>query len=74
MGLLQNLYRASADKVFHKLNQLFYYERTTQSEGVSPVTYRGHVQDLLCRSEKEVCVQLVSASFELSAHPIPCFG
>eukprot|EP00752_Nemacystus_decipiens_P012829 g11361.t1 len=54
LGLLQNLYRASSDKVFHKLTQLYYYERTTQNEGVSPVVYRRHAQDLLCRSEKEV--------------------
>eukprot|EP00903_Cladosiphon_okamuranus_P009925 g9422.t1 len=54
LGLLQNLYRAGADKVFHKLSQLYYYERTTQSDGVSPAIYRRHVQDLLCRSEKEV--------------------
>lgn len=54
MGLLQNLYRASGDKVFHKLTQLYYYERTTQSEGVTPAIYRGHAQELLSRSEKEV--------------------
>jgi len=76
MGLLQNLYRASADKVFHKLNQLYYYERTTQSEGVSPVTYRGHVQDLLCRSEKEVpsssCAHLRTS--EKCAQLIPCLA
>lgn len=54
LGLLQNLYRASADRVFHKLTQLYYYERTTQTEGVSPAIYRRHAQDLLCRSEKEV--------------------
>ncbi|CAM9121207.1 unnamed protein product, partial [Hapterophycus canaliculatus] len=54
MGLLQNLYRASGDKVFHKLTQLYYYERTIQSEGVTPAIYRGHAQELLSRSEKEV--------------------
>lgn len=54
VGLLQNLYRASADKVFHKLTQLYYYEQTTQSEGISPAIYRGHAQALLCRSDKEV--------------------
>lgn len=54
LGLLQNLYRASSDKVFHKLSQLYYYERTTQSKGVPPALYRRHAQDLLCRSEKEV--------------------
>ncbi|CAM9156410.1 unnamed protein product [Ectocarpus sp. 4 AP-2014] len=54
VGLLQNLYRASADKVFHKLTQLYYYERTTQTDGVVPAIYRGHVQELLSRSEKEV--------------------
>ncbi len=74
MGLLQNLYRASADKVFHKLNQLYYYERTTQSEGVSPVTYRGHVQDLLCRSEKEVCVQLGCAPLNACVQLLLCLA
>ena len=64
MGLLQNLYRAGADKVFHKLNELYYYERTTQSEGVSPAIYRGHVQDLLCRSEKEVRTLFVCAQMQ----------
>ena len=54
LGLLQNLYRASSDKVFHKLSQLYYYERTTQSKGVPPALYRRHAQDLLSRSEKEV--------------------
>lgn len=55
VGLLQNVYRASADKVFHKLTQLYYYERKVQSGGVSPATYKSHAQELLHRSGKEVC-------------------
>lgn len=54
VGLLQNLYRASADKVFNKLNQLYYYEQATQSQGLSPASYRNHAQELLSRSDKEV--------------------
>lgn len=61
VGLLQNLYRASADKVFHKLTQLYYYERQTQSEGVSPATYKIHAQELLQRSGKEVGALVVLA-------------
>lgn len=53
VGLLQNLYRASSDKVFQKLTQLYYFERR-QDKGVLPVTYRGDAQQLLRRSEKEV--------------------
>lgn len=59
VGLLQNLYRASADKVFNKLTQLYYYEQATQSQGISPVIYRNHAQELLCHSEKEVKVKCV---------------
>lgn len=61
VGLLQNLYRASADKVFHKLTQLYYYERKVQSGGVSPATYKSHAQELLHRSGKEVCTLMVES-------------
>lgn len=54
MSLLQNLYRASADKVFSKLTQLYHYERTTQTSGVVPATYRIDMEQLMRRSEKEV--------------------
>lgn len=65
MGLLQNLYRASGDKVFHKLTQLYYYEKTTQSEGVTPSIYKGHAQGLLSRSEKEVSTGWVGTSCDV---------
>lgn len=61
VGLLQNLYRASADKAFHKLTQLYHYERKTQSEGVSPATYKRHAQELLHRSGKEVRTLVVES-------------
>lgn len=62
VGLLQNLYRASADKVFHKLTQLYYYERKVQREGVSPATYKRHTQELLHRSGKEVSTLVVESN------------
>lgn len=54
MGLLQNLYRASADKVFQKLTHLYHYERASQTQGVSPALYKSHTQQLLRSSDNEV--------------------
>lgn len=62
VGLLQNIYRASADKVFSKLMQLYQYERNVQPGGVIPVTYRSHTQQLLRRSEKEVRCTIVESN------------
>lgn len=66
VGLLQNLYRASADKVFNKLTQLYYYEQATQSQGISPAVYRNHAQDMLCHSEREVKKAVCVRSFKLT--------
>lgn len=63
LGLVQNLYRASSDKIFSKLVQLYYYERSAQPDGVVPSVYRNHVQQLLRRSDKEVCGSVDSLYF-----------
>lgn len=54
VGLLQNLCRASTDKVFVKLCDLYRYERTTQPDGVVPAKYRSDAERLLRRSDSEV--------------------
>ena len=54
VGLLQSLCRASTDKVFVKLCDLYRYERTTQPEGVIPAKYRSDAERLLRRSDSEV--------------------
>lgn len=54
VGVVQHICRASLDKVFTKLLQLYYHERSTWPDGVSPAIYRSHVQQLLRRSDKEV--------------------